>query len=202
MKLGKRGYIAISALLVAALTVSASSHTSAAAPVVLPEGTAVHVRLDNALASNRAQSGEEFRATVSEPIVVDGKTVIPQGAPVKGLVVEARESGRLMGASRLRLELTQVELGNKSYDLRTASNYRVGRGHLKRNLAWIGGGGAGGALIGAIAGAGKGALIGGPVGAGVGTAVAYFTGKRDIRLPAESPLTFKLAHPVTLGVTS
>ncbi len=71
-----------------------------------------------------------------------------------------------------------------------------------RNLAWIGGGAAGGAAIGAIAGSGKGALIGGPVGTGVGTAAAYLTGKKDIRLPAETPLTFKLAHPVTTEVKS
>jgi hypothetical protein len=201
MKLGKRSYFGLIALLVGALVVSAAS-AKQGHMVTLPEGTAIHIRLDDALASNRAQSGEEFRASVSQPIVVDGRTVIPQGAPVKGVVVEARESGRLMGTPRLRLELTQVEVGNKSYDLRTASSYRAGRGHLKRNLAWIGGGGAGGALIGAVAGAGKGALIGGPVGAGVGTAVAYMTGRRDIRLPAESPLTFRLANAVTIGVTS
>lgn len=201
MTLGKKVSLALLVLSIAALVVSATS-ANHARPMILPEGTAVHIRLDNALASNQARSGEEFRASVSEPIVVDGKTVIPQGAPVKGLVVEARESGRLGGTSRLRLELTEVEIGNKSYDLHTASSYRVGRGHLKRNLAWIGGGGAGGALIGAVAAGGKGALIGGPVGAGVGTAVAYMTGKRDIRLPAESLLTFRLVNPVTIQATS
>lgn len=199
--LGKRSYIAVSSILVAALVVAATVHAGRVDAVTLPQGTAVHIRLDNALASNRAQSGEEFHATVSEPVVVDGKTVIPDGARAKGLVVEARESGRLMGRPRLRLELTQVEVGNKSYDLRPASSYRVGRGHLKRNLAWIGGSGAGGAIIGAIAAGGKGALIGGPVGAGVGTAVAYVTGKHDLRLPAETPLTFRLAEPVSIQLT-
>lgn len=202
MMIGKSSYIAISTLLVAALAVGASTRASRGEAVTLPQGTAVHVRLDSALASNRAQAGEEFHATVSEPVVVDGKTVIPQGAPVNGLVVEARESGRLMGTPRLRLELTRVEAGGKSYDLRTNSSYRAGRGHLKRNLAWIGGGGGGGLLIGAVAAGGKGALIGGPIGAGVGTAVAFMTGKHDIKLPAETPLTFKLADPVTMKVTS
>ncbi len=46
------------------------------------------------------------------------------------------------------------------------------------------------------------ALIEGPVGAGAGTAVAFLTGKKDIRLPAETPLTFKLAYPVTIEVKS
>jgi hypothetical protein len=56
------------------------------------------------------------------------------------------------------------------------------------------------ALIGAVAGAGEGALIGGPVGAGAGTAVAYFTGKRNIHLRPETPLTFRLEQPVTIDV--
>ena len=202
MMLGKRSYLALSALLVAGLVTAAATRAHQADLVTLPEGTAVHVRLDNALASNQARSGDQFSATVSEPVVEDGKTVIPQGAPARGLVVEARESGRLMGTPRLRLKLTEVEVGDKFYDLSTASNYRVGHGHLKRNLAWIGGGGAGGAVIGALAAGGKGALIGGPVGAGVGTAVAFMTGKRDIRLPAEAALTFHLANPVSIEKTS
>jgi hypothetical protein len=198
MTLGKRSYILLGTLLVAALVVSGAVIANRTDPVTLPEGTAIHVRLDQVVESNQARSGDEFAATISEPVVVEGKTVIPQGAPMKGRVVETKESGRLMGVSRLRLALTQVEVGNKSYDLRTASAFRKGGSHKKRNLAWIGGSAAGGAAIGAIAAGGKGALIGGPVGAGVGTTVAYLTGKKDIRLPAETPLTFKLAHPVTI----
>ncbi len=107
-----------------------------------------------------------------------------------------------MGVPRLRLALTDVEVGGKSYKLRTTSAVRVGSSHKNRNLAWIGGSAAGGVIIGAIAGGSKGALIEGPVGAGAGTAVAFLTGKKDIRLPAETPLTFKLAYPVTIEVKS
>lgn len=202
MKLGRRSYILLGTLLFAALVISGATLANRTGPVTLPEGTAVHVRLDHAVASNQARSGDEFTATVSEPVVVEGKTVIPQGAPVNGHVVEAKESGRLMGVPRLRLALTEVEVGGKSYELRTTSAVRVGRSHKNRNLGWIGGSAAGGAAIGAIAGGGKGALIGGPVGAGAGTAVAFLTGKKDIRLSAETPLTFKLAHPVTIQVKS
>jgi hypothetical protein len=31
-------------------------------------------------------------------------------------------------------------------------------------------------------------------------ATAYLTGKKDIKLPAETPLTFKLVEPVTVDV--
>ena len=76
----------------------------------------------------------------------------------------------------------------------------IGRDHKKRNWLWIGGGAGGGAAIGALAGGGTGALIGGPVGAGAGTTVALLTGKKDIKLAPETPVTFKLADPVTVKV--
>jgi hypothetical protein len=167
-------------------------------PVTVPEATTIHVTLDHSLASDRNEPGDRFEATVSEPVVVENKTVIPQGAAVEGLVVDAHHSGRLMGRARLRLALQTVAIDGKTYEIHTNSNSRVGGNHKNRNIGFIAGGAGGGALIGAVAGGGKGALIGGPVGAGAGTAAAFLTGKKDIRLPAETRLTFKLAGPVTI----
>ena len=198
--LTKRSYLLIAAggALLTALTVAAVTMVRRPDPVTVPTGTAIHVRLDESVASNRNASGDRFKATVSEPVVLDNKTVIPAGAKVEGRVIEARESGRLRGRARLRLALASVEVNGKFYEIDTSGVGRVGGNHKKRNLGFIGGGGGGGALVGAIAAGGKGALIGGPIGAGAGTAVAYFTGKKDIRLPAESSLTFRLAQPVTI----
>jgi hypothetical protein len=202
MHLSRRSYLILGAVLAAALVVTAATLANRTEAVTLPSGTALHVRLDQTLASNQNRSGDAFEATVAEPIVLDKKTVIPEGARVQGRVVEVRESGHLMGVSRLRLALDSVEVNGKSYEIQTTTTGRRGGSHKKRNWAFIGGGAGGGALIGAIAGGGKGALIGGPVGAGAGTAVAYFTGKKDVRLPAESRLTFELAQPVTINAKS
>ncbi|HWZ83149.1 MAG TPA: hypothetical protein VNW47_11015 [Terriglobales bacterium] len=171
-------------------------------PVTVPELTSIRVTLDQALTSNQSRPGDRFDATVAEPISVSDKVVIPQGAHVRGVVVDARESGRLRGRARLQLALQSIEVDGKQYEIRTASSHRIGGNHKKRNFAWIGGGAGGGLLIGALAAGGKGALIGGPIGAGAGTAVAFFTGKKDIRLPAETQLTFKLAEPVTVELKS
>jgi len=105
-----------------------------------------------------------------------------------------------MGRARLQLALQTAEVDGKNYEIRTTSSRKVGGNHKKRNLAWIGGGAGGGLLIGALAGGGEGALIGGPFGAGAGTAAALLTGKKDIKLPAETHLTFKLAEPVKVNV--
>lgn len=169
-------------------------------PVTVPESTAIYVTLDQAIASDQNRPGDHFQATVSEPVVIDGKTVIPQGAHAEGLVVDAKQSGRLMGRARLQLALQSVEVNGQEYDLQTTARTRIGGNHKKRNWAWIGGGAGGGALIGAAAAGGKGALIGGPIGAGAGTVAAMLTGKKDIKLRPETPLTFELAEPLTVNV--
>ena len=202
MILTKRHYFTAGGaiLLAAGLTLSLAASRDASEPVTLPERTVIHVTLDQALASNQSRPGDHFDATVSEPVVVDGKTIIPQGAHAEGLVVDARQSGRLMGRARLQLALQTVAVNGQDYDVRTFSYPRIGRDHKKRNWAWIGGGAAGGAVIGALAGGGTGALIGGPVGAGAGVTVALVTGKKDIKLRAETPLKFELAEPATISL--
>src|SRR5260221_12339102 len=164
MRLNKRHYIMMggAVLLAAGLTVSAATLQDGSDPVMLPEHTAIHVTLDQALATNQSRPGDHFDATVSEPVVVNGKTVIPQGAHAEGLVVDARQSGRLMGRARLKLALQTVDVNGQNYDVRTISNPRIGRDHKKRNWEWIGGGAAGGAGICAPAGGGTGAPIRGP----------------------------------------
>ena len=202
MLLTKRHYLMLggAVLLAVVLGVGAAALPHRSDPVMVPERTVIHVTLDQTLASDQNRAGDHFDATVSEPVLVDGKTIIPQGAHAEGIVVQARPSGKLMGRARLQLALQTVAVDGQNYDVRTISHPRVGRDHKKRNFEWIGGGAAGGALIGALAGGGTGALIGGPVGAGAGTTVAFLTGRKDIRLRAETPLKFELADPVTIKV--
>ena len=174
----------------------------ATVPVTVPEQTAIRVTLDQGISSNQNRAGDHFEATISEPVVLNDKTIIPQGTPVEGLVVDARPSGHLMGRAHLELALESMQLNGKTYELKTSSSYRRSGGHKKRNWAWIGGGAGGGALIGAAAAGGKGALIGGPIGAGAGTAMAYFTGKKDIHLRPETRLEFRLNQPVIVDMKS
>ncbi len=194
-------WIAIPGLLLAAGAIGVGK-MSRPKSVVVPAGTEIHVRLDQSIASNRSTSGDPFQATVAEPIVINGKTVIPKGAPAKGRIVSAHESGRLQGVAGLRLALESVEVDGKQYDLQTSNFGRRGGNHKKRNWAIIGGGAGGGALIGALAGGGKGALIGAPIGAGAGLVGAALTGKKDFALPAETRLTFELLDPVRVQVKS
>jgi len=105
LKLSKRRYVLMGiAAPLAALTAIATD-VPAAPPdgITVPERTPIHVTLDQTLATNKNKAGDHFLATVSEPVVVDGNTVIPKGARVDGRVVDARKAGYLKGKADLRL---------------------------------------------------------------------------------------------------
>jgi len=144
--LSKRNYILLggSLLLAAGLALASSIALGRSDPVTLPDNTAIHVTLNQAVTSDQNRPGDHFEATVSEPIVVADKTIIPRGAPVEGLVVDAHHSGRLMGRARLQLALETVIVNGKSYDIRTSAHPKIGGKHKNRNLALIGGGAGGG----------------------------------------------------------
>jgi hypothetical protein len=179
---------------------SATSQIFASKQVTLPPGTAVTVRLSSAVGSKISASGDHFSAIVARPVEVNGKVVLPAGAEALGKVVEAVPQGRFKGAAVLRLVLETVTLNKDSYDVQTSSISRTLKGKGKRTATFIGGGTGGGALIGGLAGGGKGALIGAVLGAGAGTAGAAYTGEKEIVLPAESALSFKLTEPVTIKI--
>ncbi len=203
LSLPKRRYLIAGGVVLLAALVASAAVLHAARPnadaVTVPERTPIHVTLDQTLATNKNKAGDHFQATVTQPVVVDGNTVIPKGARVDGRVVDARKAGYLKGKANLRLALRDVRLNGQSYELRTTSVGRTTTVHTKRNLLWIGGGAGGGVLIGALAGGGEGAAIGGPVGAAAGVGVAIFTSKRNVKYPAETHLTFHLAQPATLS---
>lgn len=164
----------------------------------VPAGTDLRIVLDQTISSQSAQAGDAFDASLIEPVVVRGQTVIPRDARVKGHVTHARASGRLSGVAEIALTLDSVQIGGRSYDIQTSTISRRGSSHKKRDLIAIGGGSALGAIIGGIAGGGKGAAIGAAAGAGAGTAGAAATGKKNIALPAEDRLTFRLEAPLAV----
>jgi len=180
---------------------SAAPAPRAAAPrppeaVNLPEGTDIRVRLDTDLGSKISSPGDTFQATVADDVEVNGRTVIEKGARADGTVVDAKPLGRFKGGATLAVKLDRVTTRWGSYPVETSSISHAEKGKGKRTGVMAGGGAGLGALIGGLAGGGKGAAIGALAGAGAGTAGSAFTGNKDIVLPAETLLTFKLEHSV------
>lgn len=168
-------------------------------PIHVAAETSLAIRVDQRLSAKGSRAGEKFTGEVVDPVKDgNGNTVIPKGAPVTGIVDDAHKRGHFKGASDLELRLTSLTLNGKEYPLETAEMRERKKGKGKRTAAMIGGGAGLGMLIGGVASGGTGLLIGGLAGAGAGTAGAGLTGNRDLVIPAESIVHFKLADDLVI----
>ncbi len=182
---------------------ASSAHREAAPPpqpqtVVIDAGTVLTITLDQTISTTNSNSGDQFTASLAEPIAAQGMEIFPRGTRATGTVVQASPAGRLKGGALLALSLDSLTLNGQRIAIQTSEFEEAGKGRGKRTLIGGGGGAAFGAIVGALAGGGKGAAIGALAGGGAGTAGAAFTGKRDITLPAETRLHFKLTQPLTM----
>lgn len=169
------------------------------AEIDLPRGTPLAMRLNQTISVKASRPGDRFSGEIAEPVNgPDGNVVIPRGTPVGGEIVAAHKRGHFKGASVLELRLTSLTLNGTEYPIETSAFMRSKKGKGKRTAAFIGGGTGLGMLIGGIATGGTGLLIGGLAGAGAGTATGAMTGNRDIVIPSESLLRFRLADDLVL----
>jgi hypothetical protein len=171
-----------------------------AAPIVRPAdvniaaGTNLTIRINQHISVKTSRAGDRFDGEVVDPVVGDNdRVVIPRGSPVTGVVVASHRRGHFKGSSILELRLTYLTLNGTRYALDTKDLTQTKKGKGKRSAAFIGGGTGLGMLVGGVASGGVGLLVGGLVGAGGGTALGGLTGNRDIEIPAESIVRFKLA---------
>lgn len=171
------------------------------APVnlTIPAGTSLAIRVDQRISVKTSHAGDKFTGEVVDPVLDgDGNMIVPKGSRVGGVIDASKKRGRFKGASVLELRLTSMTLGGTEYPLKTRDLSQRKKGKGKRSAAMIGGGAGLGMLIGGIASGGTGLLIGGLAGGGAGTAAAGLTGNRDLDIPAESIVHFKLAEDLVV----
>jgi hypothetical protein len=173
------------------------SKPSPAGPVhvTIEAGTSLAIRVDQRISVKTSHAGDSFTGEVVEAVAdPNGIIIVPKGTEVAGVVDAAHKRGHFKGASVLELRLTSMTLNGTQYHLRTADLTQRKKGKGKRSAALIGGGAGLGMLIGGIASGGTGLLIGGLAGGGAGAAGAGLTGNRDLDIPAETVVHFKLAE--------
>lgn len=199
----KKLIVLASFVLIAALALAQTS---------LPTGTAVRMKLDTTLTTFSAKTGDAFSARVTEPVVLDGKTVIPIGATVEGRVTKTTEPRRIAGkptiavfpenlvlpnGDRFTLNASLVDTDARhGTDVNTEGQFK-GAGHDGTDLTQIGMGTGGGMLLGGLIGGAKGFVIGGVIGATV--TVSHWLGKhRSATLPAGTELVMELNRPMMM----
>ena len=158
----------------------------------IPEGTELTVLLIDPISTAKNKAGDSFTASIAEPIVVNGETVIGRGAKVEGRVVDAEGSRRIKGRANIRLVLTSIVDGAKTYPIVTRPYVAEAESTKGRDAGIIAGGAGIGAAIGALTGGKKGALEGGAIGGGAGTAAVLATKGKDVEFGSETKLNFTL----------
>lgn len=167
---------------------------------VIPTGTEIHIRTNEKIDSDNATPGQRFSAEVTEAVDdLSGGVAIPAHSPAKLLILS--ESGGGGGSPYLYLDLDTVTISGKVHRVFTSelkqSNER-GFGKNKRTAEFLGGGAAIGGLLGAIFGGGQGAAIGAAAGGGGGFVTQLFTRGKQVKVPAETVLQFRLEKPLVL----
>lgn len=180
----------------------------------VPAGTALMVRLDTTLATFSNKAGDQFRGSITQPVVINGQTVIPVGSTIEGRVTKVSESRRISGrptigilpeavilptGERYYLDATLTDTSIRGSDVNSEGQFK-GSTHDRKDTIEQGGGTAGGMLIGGLAGGPVGVLVGGAIGAGATTG-HWLSKHRSATLPSGTQLTLELNRPLTMEIS-
>jgi hypothetical protein len=169
--------------------------------MVLAAGTELVVRTNERIDARGAVEGQTFSAQIDENVRgSDGATAIPRGSDVRMVVRRLENNGDLI------LDVESIAVDGRRYRVSTADqeldDQRQGIGGNRRTGEFVGGGAVLGAIIGAMAGGGKGAAIGAGAGAGAGALTQIVTRGKEVHVPAESVIRFRLDRPLRLRLWS
>jgi hypothetical protein len=165
----------------------------------VPAGTEFIVRLESAVASDTSRVEDAVNATLAEPVVIDGTTVIPAGSAVRGEVAAAQPAGKVKGRASLTLRFGTISVADERYTIQARVS-RLAPATKGEDAAKIAVPAGAGAVIGAVIGGKKGAAIGTAVGGGAGTAVVLTTSGDEIRLPSGARLTLPIDSAIEVRV--
>jgi hypothetical protein len=167
------------------------------ATATVPGGTVISIRMIDSIDADVTAAGERFRASIDDPVTVDGMVVIPRNADASVQIARVEQAGAISGSDEVALKLHSIVVDGKTYELATNYAEVKGEGQGKRTAKTTAVTTGIGAVVGGIIGGGKGAMIGAGAGAGTGVAVSAARGK-TLRIPSESRLDFVLRAPLAI----
>jgi len=169
--------------------------------VNMPANTEIAVALIDSIDTDFQLAGTEFRARLTRPIVVNGKTLFVDGAEAKGILNRVVESGRLKTPAELDFSLTAIQDGNGNWISVGTNMIKDKKGsHTNREVALIGGGAIVGGIIGKIVDKKGSTEIGAAAGAAAGTGLSAATGKKDIFYGAGTEIVFFSSQTMKIAI--
>ncbi len=199
-------------LLIAFLLLPGKMLAQAGAEIVLPEGTRINLQLNDYLSTKLNHEGEAFTATVSEPVYLKDRVVIPKGSIVSGCIARILRPGRFKGKAMMNLSFdsirlpgtadlgivaTLVRLDPEGNEGTKAEGTITGEGSKGKDAAKVAAPTLTGAGIGAIVDGGKGAAIGAGIGAVIGLATLARSGK-DLEIRRGAAMELVLDRPLNV----
>jgi hypothetical protein len=189
-----------------ALAEAAPEGAAAPAPAVreltIPAGTTLRLDLASSVASDSSRVEDSVRATLRQPLEVNGETVLPVGTELVGIVTDVAGSGRVKGRARVAYRFTSLRFGGEAYDIATAPISHQAEATKGEDAKKIAIGAGAGAALGALLGGGDGAAKGAAIGGAGGTGVVLATKGEEVRLGPGANVSTRLTAPVTIRVKS
>lgn len=181
---------------VAVQPVPAPRTSPSASGTEVPAGTELDVRLLNSLNSGTTQVEDRFEASTLADLSIDGRTVVPAGSILRGVVSAVQPATRTNRTARMTISFDQITVDGRSYPIRATVTQALQGEGIKGEVGRVGVGAGVGAILGGILGGFKGALAGILIGGG-GTIAA--TEGKEIELPQGTVLRLRFDSPVTLA---
>jgi hypothetical protein len=167
--------------------------------VEVPAGTEIDVRLTNTLDSGTAQVEDRFEGTTLVDVNIDGRTVVPAGSVVRGVITSVERATRTNRTAKMTVSFDQITIKGRAYPLRGTVTQAIEGEGLRGEVGRIGTGAGVGAIIGGILGGFKGALAGILIGGG-GTIAA--TEGKEVELPQGSVLRVRIDSPLQVAASA
>ena len=180
------------------ISAEAFSYKPSKAKLVIPSGTVLTVLLLDAISTDTSSAGDRFLASISDPVLVNGTTVLQKGTKVRGRVVDVQDSGRVERPASIRLELTEIMQGDKMIAIATERFFAEADSTHARDAQIISGGAGVGAVVGAMARGDKRAGISTIASGGAGADVVLANKGKEIHYGPETRLKFSLARSIEM----
>ena len=183
---------------------TAAAPRSAAVPeyreFTLPAGTTLPLELKSAVASDVSEVEDTVRATLRQPVTIDGHQVLPAGTELAGTVIHAERAGRVKGRARVAIQFTSLRYDGERLPVHTEPIEQLAEATKGEDATKVGVGAGAGAVIGGLLGGKGGALKGAAIGGAAGTGAVMATRGKEVRIEPGTELPATLTAPLSVRV--